>query len=123
MSKNTNLFEIEDFNLFDEEIEVIAIKGEQEKTISVPRGRFEKWLQNDDRLEYCIDSVDHTGEHVQNLGTISVEDYWSDINISKTRDLYEFIVLKMMDSRKIFDIQTPLKSILNAYTLLTATNS
>lgn len=112
MANLKQLFEIEDFNLFDEEIEVIASKGEQEKTISVPRGRFEKWLVNTDRLEYCTDSVDHTGEHVQDLGTISVEDYWDDINIEKKRDLYEFIILKMMDSRKIFDVQISLKSIL-----------
>lgn len=115
MNANVKLFEIIDFNLFDEEIEVIAVKGEREKTISVPRARFEKWLQNDGRLNYCIDSVDHTGEHVQDLGTISIEDYWSDINIEKKRDLYEFIVLKMMDSRKIFDIQTSLQSILKTF--------
>jgi hypothetical protein len=52
---------------------------------------------------------------VQDLGTISVEDYWDNINISKTRDLYEFIVLKMMDSRKIFDVETSLKSILKTF--------
>ncbi len=114
MSKNTNLFEIEDFNLFDEEIEVIAVKDEREKTISVPRSMFEKWLQNTDRLDYCNDFADYAGEHQQQTGTISIEDYWADINIEKKVDLYEFIILKMMDSRKIFDIQTPLKSILNA---------
>jgi hypothetical protein len=69
-------------------------------------------MQNDDRLDYCNDYADYAGEHQQETGTISIEDYWDDINIEKHRDLYEFIVLKMMDSRKIFDVETSLKSIL-----------
>ena len=112
MSKNNKLFEITDFTLFESEIEVTVERGECEKTISVPRGRFEKWLQNTDRLDYCSDYADCQGEHVQQTGTYSIEGYWSDINIEKKVDLYEFIILKMMDVRKIFDIETPLKQIL-----------
>lgn len=111
MANLKQLFEITDFTLFDEEIEVTIERGEREKTISVPRARFEKWLQNTDRIDYCKDYCE-AGEHVQQTGTFTIENYWGDINIEKKTDLYEFIVLKMMDVRKTFDIETPLKSIL-----------
>ena len=112
MANLKQLFEINDFTLFDEEIEVTVERGQREKTISVPRARFEKWMQNTDRLDYCNDYADCQGEHVQQTGTFSIEGYWSDINIEKKVDLYEFIVLKIMDVRQIFDIETPLKQIL-----------
>lgn len=115
-SKSNKLFEIEEYNLFDDEIEVTITRGEQEKTISVPRERFERWLENNGRLDYCRDWADYSGEHQQDTGTMTIEDYWDWSTYREIKsDLYDFIVTKMMDVRKVFDVQTPLKNILNTY--------
>lgn len=114
MRKVTKIFEIDEYELFDEEINVTVTNGHQEKEIPVPRERFEKWLKYDDRLEWIRDSVDHLGEHVQQTGTVPAEMYWEDFHSYRIKsDLYDFIVLKMADHRTIFDIEKPIKEILN----------
>lgn len=111
MSKVKQLFEIDDFNLWDKEIEVFLIQGEKEKEKSISRAKFEKWLEDSGRLDYCNDAVDHEGEHVQVTGTIDIENYWDDILLDKRQHLYDYILLNI-DPEKIFDIESPLKRIL-----------
>ena len=119
MSKVKQLFEIDDFNLWDKEIEVFLIQGEKEKEVSISRAKFEKWLKDSGRLDYCNDSADYAGEHQQETGSISLDNYWNDIMIDKRKDLYDYIILNMVDNRIIFDIESPIKRILeNAFSHL-----
>lgn len=106
------IFEITDFTIEDETIEVEIKKGDQEKIVSVPRQRFEKWLKVDDRLNWEDNYSDYGGCHVQQLGTYSIDEYWELLSNSDIeKDLYDFIITKMSDARKIFD--TTLNNILS----------
>lgn len=119
MSKVKQLFEIDEYTLWDKEIEVFLMNDTQEKEINIPREKFEQWLEDSGRLNYCNDSVNYAGDHIQETGTISIDHYWDNIFIDKKPDLYDYILLKVVDAKKIFDIESPLKRILeNAFSHL-----
>lgn len=101
MTKVNQLFEIDNHELFDDKIEVIIINNNIEKTVNVPRVKFENWLKSTDRLEWCDDRCDHMGEHEQEVGAFTIGRYYETGYIKQ--DLYEFIVLKMMDSGKLLE--------------------
>jgi len=120
MANLRQLFEIDDYNVWEKEIECFLVNNTQEKEINIPREKFEQWLEDSDRLDYCHDSVDYKGDHIQETGTISIDHYWDNIFIDKKPDLYDYILLKIVDAKKIFDIESPLKRILeNAFSHLT----
>lgn len=97
------LFEIECFDLEENQITVFAVKGTASKTITVPRQKFENWLRFDDRLNWEMNCSDYKGEHVQETGVMSMEEYYALPEREIDKDLYDYIVLKMEDSAKIFD--------------------
>ena len=112
MNKSTKLFEIDDFNLWDDEIEVFMKRGDTEREKSIPRARFERWLSESGRLDWEDNKSDHTGEHVQETGTMTIDEYWSDCHFEqKCFDLYDYLVLHM-DARKVFDVESSIFRIL-----------
>lgn len=73
-------------------------KGE-EMTYEVNRADFEAFVDRQDKREFCIDSSDHRGEHVQQVGQQSWDEYYSyDIG----DDLVEYLVVKQNDFSNIF---------------------
>ena len=114
MSKNKKLFEIDDYNLFETEIEVFLKKDGEEKTIFIHRPDFEQWLKDDSRLDWIMDSCDYSGEHVQHQYSIPIEEYFQESCIEDIKsDMYDYIV-KKTDCKKFFE--TPLNQILeNAF--------
>lgn len=115
MANLRKLFEIDDYDLQEEKIKVTIAKGDQFKNVSFSRARFERWMLKTGRLDYCNDRANCFGEHIQETGTLDIEDYWYDINIDKKKDLYEYIILKVADPDKIFDIKKPLSNILGGH--------
>jgi hypothetical protein len=89
------LFEIDDYNLFETEIEVFLKKDGKEKTIFIHRPDFEQWLKDDSRLDWIMDSCDYAGEHVQQQYSIPIEDYFQESCIEEVKtDLSDFIKAK-----------------------------
>lgn len=112
MSKVQKLFEIEDFNLWEDEIEVFLTKGEVQREKNIPRAKFENWLKDSGRLDWEDNYSDHTGEHVQETGSMTIDQYWDDCHFEqKCFDLYEYLILHM-DVRKVFDVESPIFRIL-----------
>jgi len=104
------LFQIGEFNLFDDEIEVFLLKDGEEKTLFISREKFEKWLKEDSRLDWTFDCADTLGEHYQETGTMPVESYYEAFTIEEVKtDLYDYII-KKMDCKKFFE--APLNHIL-----------
>ncbi len=100
MNANLIKFSIQNFDLLENTIEVVIPTGSTSQTvIAVPRERFEKWLRTDDRLNTELNYADHTGEHVQCLGLMSLYEYWDLQHRYIIKDLYDFITTKM-DCRK-----------------------
>jgi hypothetical protein len=86
------LFEIDDYNLFETEIEAFLKKDGKEKTIFIHRPDFEQWLKDDSRLDWIMDSCDYAGEHVQQQYSIPIEDYFQESCIEEVKtDLYDYI--------------------------------
>ncbi len=115
MCKLKQLFEIEDFELWETEIEVFTASG---KDYLISREQFENWLRWDDRLNWEYNYSDCAGEHVQELGVMSLTEYWAQDSDTIKSDLYDFIVVKII-GEKAFDIKPALESILeNAFSHL-----
>jgi len=109
-AKLQNLFQIDEYNVCDDEIEVFLLKGGEEKTIFISREKFEKWLKEDNRLDWVFDCADTMGEHYQETGTMPVESYYEACTIDEVKsDLYDYII-KKMDCKKFFE--APLNHIL-----------
>src|SRR5690242_12814304 len=101
MANLQQLFEIDNFTLYDKFIEVELSNYEFDKIINIPRAKFECWLKHEGRLEWTMDYSDHTGEHIQKTGIMDIDEYW-DCNTNIETDLYDYIIEKMIDSVKIF---------------------
>lgn len=66
---------------------------ETDATIEVCRACFEQWLEDSGRLEWCNDTSDEAGEHLQSVGTLPVEEYWQHAEYeTKTDDLRAYIM-------------------------------
>ena len=103
-AKLQNLFHIDEYNVYDDEIEVFLLKDGQEKTIFISREKFEKWLKEDNRLDWVFDCADTMGEHYQETGTMPVESYYEACTIDEVKtDLYDYII-KKMDCKKFFEL-------------------
>ena len=103
----TKLFNITDFNLWEKEIEVLTDK----KDYFIPRQKFEDWLRWDDRLNWEMNYSDHNGDHKQETGVMSLEEYWSTDQKGIKEDLYDYIVTKIIGAR-VFEIKPALNNIL-----------
>lgn len=112
MNKITKLFEIEDYNISDEEIEVTTFKNDVEKNYTIDRQKFEKWLRHNDKLDYCFDWSDYAGEHQQEVGQMSLDEYWESGREYIYQDLYDYIIIKI-EGEKFFDVFGLLGKIFN----------
>ena len=111
-SRNNKLFEIEDYNISEEEIEVIAFKNNEEKNYTIDRQKFENWLRFNDKLDYCLDWADYAGEHQQETGQMSLDEYWESSRECIKEDLYDYIIIKI-EGEKVFDVFWLLGKIFN----------
>lgn len=98
----TQLFEIAEYNLFEDEIEIFISRCGNEKHYMVPRVEFENWLRDTDRLDWVRDEMTN-GEYTQSAGTIPATKFWEQTPAYIKEALYEFILLKRMDTVKVFD--------------------
>lgn len=106
--QSNKLFDIKDYNVWENDIEIFSDK----KDWIISRSGFENWLRFSDRLNWEMNISDHNGNHVQETGVMSIEEYWSlDQNSIKT-DLYDYVVIKVLDV-KVFDVFQSLGNILN----------
>lgn len=101
-TKLNKLFQIDEYNLFDDEIEIFTISKNEEKHYMIPRIEFEDWLRDTDRLDWVRDEMTN-GEYVQSSGTIPAQQFWEQTQTFIKETLYEFILLKRMDSAKMLD--------------------
>lgn len=60
--------------------------------VTIPQDKFEWWLKINDKLEWVMDTSDHTGDHQQFTGTMSLEEYWATSDIDIHKDLYGYII-------------------------------
>jgi guanylate kinase len=105
MSSKDKQFEIDEYNVFDSEIEVFTLNHGDEKTLFINREKFEKWLEKDGRLEWVYEYADYSGEAVQETGILPIEDYFVENSSYKIKeDLYDYITEKNLYDRmgKIF---------------------
>ncbi len=87
-----NKFEIEDYTLTDENIEIILLlDGSISKDLTIKRWDFERWLKDNQKLDYCNDYADARSfcGHGQDTGVLSLEEYWQNGKYIST-DLYEY---------------------------------
>lgn len=112
MNKTTKLFEIEDYNISDEEIEVTTFKNGEEKNYIIDRQKFERWLRHNDKLDYCFDWSDYRGDHQQDTGQMSLEEYWESSRKCICEDIYDYIIVKI-EGEQVFDVFGLLGKIFN----------
>lgn len=85
-------FTIESYDTKDGEVIVMTEKYSIAITVTIPQDKFEWWLRLEDKLEWCIDTADHQGEHQQFFGTMSLEEYWATDERYIKEDLYKYII-------------------------------
>jgi len=102
------LFEIEEYYLSPKVINVVL---QDEREIVINRREFEQWLEDRGRLEFIYVMPDHTGEPKEIEGIMSVKSYWGEWDAYG--DLYDYIIINNMVDP--FDVNEPLKNILNDY--------
>lgn len=108
-----NLFNIIEYILTDNEIETFILYNNMtERKIDIPRNKFEDWLLFDDRLNTEMNLSDESGNHKQELGQLSLDEYWALNRSEIEKDLYDYIVINY-ESEKVFDIDKSLAKILN----------
>lgn len=84
-------FTIESYDTKDGEITVMTEKYNIAITVTIPQDKFEWWLRLEDKLEWVMDTSDHTGQHHQFAGTMSLNEYWDSDKHFIKKDLYEYI--------------------------------
>jgi len=108
MSKVQNLFEISDYNVWENDIEIFSNK----KDWVISRKGFENWLLFDDRLNWEMNVSDHAGEHQQETGVMTLDEYWSLDQEAIKKDLYDYVVTRVI-GEEVFDVFKSLGAILN----------
>ena len=78
---------------------VYALKGDVEKDYKVSVAEFEAFIDRHDKREYCYDSCDYQGEHVQDAGVMPWYAYYESGCVE--RDLIEFIMIQ--EASQVFD--------------------
>jgi hypothetical protein len=103
------LFEIIDF-IAERNLNSLTVELEN-TTCEIPLSKFEDWLQRTDRLNWVHDWSDHTGEHCQESGTYTLDQYWDMSHKYIAHDIYTYILINFVD---------PFKDIKNSITKITA---
>jgi hypothetical protein len=107
------LFEITEYNV-DRDCNVLCVDLSTEHRCHIPLTQFEKWLQRTDRLSWVHDWSDHDGEHCQETGEYSTEQYWEMSTAFIKHDIYEFIVIHFV-SDAFKDIKDSITKITHEY--------
>lgn len=97
MSKSTLI--IDSYIIEEDLINVYTLKGDTEKDYQVHVDEFEAFVDRHDKREYCNDSCDYKGEHVQDSGVLNWEEYYGSGRVE--RDLTEFITIQ--EASHVFD--------------------
>ncbi|MBK7345810.1 MAG: hypothetical protein IPI98_02550 [Chitinophagaceae bacterium] len=114
-AKKTKHFEIETYFKDAKRIEVCLTKGELGLSVFIPTDKFISWLDENSRLEYVIDGVDHNGEHKQVFGKIPIDEYFVEVDSHAIfTDLYDYIVQNPITYRRRI-YENSLDSILAAF--------
>lgn len=90
--KKQREFKIESYDIQDKEILVDLQKCSISIPVTIPQDKFEWWLRVNNKLEWVFDISDHTGEHQQFNGTMSLGEYWATNTEYIHDDLYDYIV-------------------------------
>lgn len=104
------LFKILDFNV-DSDINCLHVELDTDHKCHIPLDQFEKWLERTDRLAWTHDWSDHNGEHCQETGQYTIDQYWDMSAKFIKHDIYEFIVINFID---------PIKGIKDSITKITS---
>lgn len=89
--KQPQHFAIESYEIVNNEITVMLEKFSIAIPVTIPQDKFEWWLLNNDKLQWELNSSDHTGEHQQFTGTMSLDEYWNTDSHFIRQDLYQYI--------------------------------
>jgi hypothetical protein len=66
-------FTIQEYNRFSREILVETVDGRQ---WAIQEPDFEKYLQRNGLLDWELNYADHEGKHIQETGTMDIDDYF-----------------------------------------------
>lgn len=99
------LFEIIDF-ITERNLNSLTVELEN-NTCEIPLSKYEDWLQRTDRLNWVHDWSDHTGEHCQETGTYTLDQYWKMSSRHIAHDIYSFILAHFLDAIK--DVKKPIR--------------
>ena len=101
--KVNRLFEIDEYTVYpNDDIEVWTIKNGEIKEYLFSKLEFEDCLRDTDRLDWIADEM-IGGQYKQTSGKIPAEKFWEQQDAYIKDMLYEFILLKKVDSVKVFD--------------------
>lgn len=90
------LFKIVDFAVEHDDNEIIA-HLDTEHVCHIPLDKYQDWLKRTDRLQWVHDYSDHTGEHCQDTGEYTIDQYWEMADAFIKHDIYEFISIHFID--------------------------
>lgn len=88
--KQPQLFKVEGYEA-DNEITVMLEKYSIAIPVTIPQDKFEFWLRTEDKLQWVLNTHDHSGYHQQFQGTMSLQEYWDTATHCIKQDLYEYI--------------------------------
>lgn len=80
-------------------LNVVIERFDFEIPIKIPTDKFEQFLNHEGKLDWIIDTNDHTGEHLQFSGTMDMEEYWLNDRRIIEKDLYQYITMNPITYR------------------------
>lgn len=88
-----NLLKIFDYDVHPDDNQVETYVEYQNRTqrVNINLFSFEMWLRRNGRLGWESNTSDHTGEHVQRTGEMSMNEYWDYSTLIIHWDLLEYI--------------------------------
>lgn len=91
------LFNIIEYNI---DSNVLTVELDTPNRCHIPLDRFESWLKKSDRLQWVNDYSDASGEHCQETGEYSLEQYWELPSALIKNDIYDFIVIHFVSIKE-----------------------
>lgn len=89
MNQKLNLFSINSYNVFNNEIIVNTERYSIIIPVTIPLDKFELWLRTTDKLQWVIHTKCNT-EHF--IGTMSSSEYWQTQESYIKEDIYNYII-------------------------------
>lgn len=106
------IIQIDSWKIEEESIKVYALKNGISADYTISISQFEAFVDHHDKRDYCSDSSDYSGQHVQDAGTMSWEAYYE--TGYPEQDLIEFIAIQ--EANQAFsDISAGLSKIIAMY--------